>query len=405
MRCKGRKNKYDFFIREIFELFNAACIKTLQCGSELAFDETLYANFGRGFGFKQFMKSKPAKYGLLYKSLNDAEVPYTYTSHIYAGKPASTPTENYIVGVEETVLSALNRYGAVHELKGRNLTFDRFYTSIDLADKLLEDHQMTCVGTLNNNRKGLPEKFKSLAGRPEKDYMPLFEVDGKKSIHSWVTNTKSGPKNVMILTTTVPLMGTTKDDEKEKPAIFKRYDFCMGGTDRVDQLMQSKTVRIKSNRWTMSVLCYMLDTARVNARTVALLQNSSVVPDTRDFGYDLVRDLVTPHIKRRVQMHGIQRYVKIKAESYFGNLKFYITFGVFEVSCMYSCVCRIFHGGGGRGAEGWGGGSPTLDPGGDEGGGGGLSWKFLSNIVLLLIFFFFLILFFYNIFIFIFFSW
>lgn len=208
--------------REIFELFNAACTKALQCGPELAFDETLYANFGRGFGFKQYMKAKPSKYGMLYRSLNDAQVPYTYTSHVYAGKPASTPTENYIVGVEETVLNALNRYGAVHELKGRNITFDRFYTNIDLADKLLEDFEMTCVGTLTASRKGLPEKFKALAGREEKDYMPLFEVDGKKSIHSWITNTKSGPKNVMVLTTTVPLMGTTKDDEKDKPAIMKR---------------------------------------------------------------------------------------------------------------------------------------------------------------------------------------
>jgi hypothetical protein len=53
---------------------------------------------------------------------------------------------------------------------------------------------MTCVGTLQANRKGLPESFKSTKDRPEGDYQVLYEVDGKKSIHSWITNTKSGKK-------------------------------------------------------------------------------------------------------------------------------------------------------------------------------------------------------------------
>jgi hypothetical protein len=36
----------------------------------------------------------------------------------------------------------------------------------------------------------------------------------------------------MVLTTTSPIMGVTKDDNKEKPAILKAYDFSMLGTDR-----------------------------------------------------------------------------------------------------------------------------------------------------------------------------
>jgi hypothetical protein len=29
----------------------------------------------------------------------------------------------------------------------------------------------------------------------------------------------------MLLTTTVPILGKTKDDGKKKPAIYKRYDY------------------------------------------------------------------------------------------------------------------------------------------------------------------------------------
>jgi hypothetical protein len=140
-----------------------------------------------------------------------------------------------------------------------------------LADRLLADFEMTIVGTLTANRKGLPSSFKSIQNRKEGDYIALFEVNGKKSIHSWVTNTKSGPKNVMAMTTTVPILGKTKND-KRKPAILSRYDNGMGGVDRMDQLMNSKSARIKSRRWPMSCLSFMLDTARVNARTICLIQ-------------------------------------------------------------------------------------------------------------------------------------
>jgi hypothetical protein len=75
----------------------------------------------------------------------------------------------------------------------------------------------------------------------------------------------------MAMTTTVPILGKTRDG-KRKPAVLKRYDNGMGGCDRVDQLMASKTVRFKSKRWPMSNLAYMLDTARVNARTIGLIQ-------------------------------------------------------------------------------------------------------------------------------------
>jgi hypothetical protein len=84
--------------REIFEMFNEACTDALQVGPEMCFDETMYANRGRGFSFKQYMKAKPAKYGFVYRSLNDAVHAYTYRSHIYAGKPPGTPTEHYIQG-------------------------------------------------------------------------------------------------------------------------------------------------------------------------------------------------------------------------------------------------------------------------------------------------------------------
>ncbi len=56
----------------------------------------------------------------------------------------------------------------------------------------MEEFTMTFLGTLNKNRKGLPADFKQTDGREEGDYMIPYDVSSKKSIHSWITNTKSG---------------------------------------------------------------------------------------------------------------------------------------------------------------------------------------------------------------------
>jgi len=51
---------------------------------------------------------------------------------------------------------------------------------------------MTYIGTLQQNRKGLPAAFKSVDGRADGDYFVLYDVTGKKSIHSWLNQKKSG---------------------------------------------------------------------------------------------------------------------------------------------------------------------------------------------------------------------
>ena len=57
-----------------------------------------------------------------------------------------------------------------------------------------------------------------------------------------------GKKNVLMLTTLLPLNGKTKDDGKQKPALPKLYDFTKGGTDIVDQLIGYYTTRVASRR-------------------------------------------------------------------------------------------------------------------------------------------------------------
>ena len=70
------------------------------------------------------------------QSLNDSLVPFTYTTLAYAGKPQENPTENYVVGAEETVMKLIEDYKAEgNEVKGRTLYCDRFFGTVELVDR------------------------------------------------------------------------------------------------------------------------------------------------------------------------------------------------------------------------------------------------------------------------------
>ena len=58
------------------------------------------------------------------------------------------------------------------------------------------------------------------------------------SISSYVAKTSKGKKNVILLSTTPPILGITKDDGKSKLGIYKVYDFTKGGTDIIEQRMR-----------------------------------------------------------------------------------------------------------------------------------------------------------------------
>lgn len=141
------------------------------------------------------------------------------------------------------------------------------------------------------------------------------------SLHSYVVNTKSkGKKNVLMLSTMPPLIGVTKDDGKRKPAIMKFYDFSKGGTDIVDQRISNYSVQCASRRWTMAAFAYVLDTARVNSQTMYAI-NTKCDPrsvDSFNFGWDLVLELTTPHIRSR-NLSGLQKEVVKKINLYTEN--------------------------------------------------------------------------------------
>ena len=51
---------------------------------------------------------------------------------------------------------------------------------------------MTCLGTIQANRKGLPKDFTAVNNRPVGDYQVLYDEASHVSIHSEIFKNKSG---------------------------------------------------------------------------------------------------------------------------------------------------------------------------------------------------------------------
>ena len=112
-------------------------------------------------------------------------------------------------------------------LSGTNILMDRYYTSIPIAEWLYEK-KITCIATMNSNWKGLPTEMKEIKGREKNSWMACKIDGGEIIINSYVVKTKSGVRNVLLLTTMEPTHYVTRD-KKKKPYMYKIYDFTKGG--------------------------------------------------------------------------------------------------------------------------------------------------------------------------------
>ena len=97
-RERWQSDRFAAF-REFLEDFNERCARMRNPSEYLCIDETLYAYRGN-VKFRQYNPSKPARYGLLYRSISDSRVPYTYFTLAYAGKPESQPDQFYVTGTD-----------------------------------------------------------------------------------------------------------------------------------------------------------------------------------------------------------------------------------------------------------------------------------------------------------------
>lgn len=135
----------------IWNMFLNNCKSKYNIGSNATVDEQLLGYRGR-CKFIHYIPTKPDKYGIKIFWLCDAENSYAVNGIVDTGKEPNQPRRmNY--GRDVVMQLATPIYGT-----GRNVTFDNFFTSLDLAERLLSK-RLTSVGTIRKNRKEVPSEF------------------------------------------------------------------------------------------------------------------------------------------------------------------------------------------------------------------------------------------------------
>ena len=308
-------DKYAAF-RDFFELMNKNNATSRIPSPYTSIDETLYPYRGH-IGLKQYNPSKPAKYGLLYRSLCDASIPYTYWTLPYAGKPDVLGSDYYVTGTDEYTKYLVTQFTKHCPMDGRNISLDRYFTSVSVAEWCLSK-KITIVGTMRTDRKGIAKEMKTLDGREEKSVLRWYKEDDERNmVVSYCDKKKSGMKNIIVLSTMHDNVRITKDQRK-KPDVIVFYDYTKGGVDVVDLLAKMST-RMKSKRWVINALAFVLDTARTNAKTI-FTENTKKKISNFEFTWNLGKALVLPQIQKRIERPvGLQSTLQQKMQKVTGT--------------------------------------------------------------------------------------
>ena len=294
LRTRGKFYKMeDVFRRVVYK-----CKIGFEPYEQLCIDEQLYSFRGK-CPFRQYMPSKPARYGLKYWAIVDVKTSYILQADIYLGKEAHC---GRAVNIGFNVASKLAQ---PYFQTNRGITTDNFFSSVSLVDFLWE-HGLTFVGTMRKNKKEIPSSF--LPNKSKEVNSSQFAFDGYKTLVSY---TPKKNKSVILLSTEHHSKATVAA-ENNKPEIILAYNNCKGGVDTLDKLVRSYSVRRKTMRWTFNCFMYLLDIASYNA---FVLHSHKHPTDTssgnrrrRRFLEDLSQKLTQPCMEERVRKFQMSQF-------------------------------------------------------------------------------------------------
>ncbi|XP_054639964.1 piggyBac transposable element-derived protein 4-like [Dunckerocampus dactyliophorus] len=283
-------------ILELWRKWNSLLPRLFNLGRDVCIDEQLIAFKGR-CSFRQYMPSKPAKYGLKIWALCDVNTAYAWKLDVYTGKPLGGRREKNLA--MQVVLRLCD------SLEGHTLTTDNFFTSFTLADEL-KKKKMSLVGTLRKNKAEIPLQL--LKHQDRALLSSLFAFTKDKCLVSYYP--KKG-KNVLMLSTK-HREAQVEDSSKKKPQIILDYNRCKGAVDHLDQACATYSVRRRAQRWPMCLFYHMVDVSCYNAFVLFTEINPDWNPGKlnkrRLFLEELGMALIEPEMLRRgpLKTQGLQ---------------------------------------------------------------------------------------------------
>lgn len=287
-------------IKPLLELLFPNFEKAYNLHKNISIDECMIPWRGR-LSFRQFIPSKPIRFGIKVWVLADSESTYIYRQQLYIGR---NPGERAEVGLATRVVKELC---TGLEGFGHHLYTDNFYTSVDLYQYLFENSIYAC-GTIKGSRKNFPNEilFEGTRGLARGTYQwrmcgPLLAVgwlDSKAVYFLSTIHPPEFPRRANAEARVVRRRGAGEGGESGDvpcPPLLKDYNNCMGGVDQADQMLRYYTCIRKTVKWYRRVLFHEVEVAIHNAFVIECHEREGTNRPRRvalDFRYELAEGLI-----------------------------------------------------------------------------------------------------------------
>lgn len=279
-------------IREVCDMFVTNCQESFSPYENITIDEQLVAFRGK-CPFRQYIKSKPAKYGIKVWICADVKTSYVHNLQVYTGKlEGNKPEKNQGMRVVCDLLKPMYN-------SGRSVTTDNFFTSVELAEYLLTK-KITLLGTIRKNKPDTPSELCSTTGREAFSSRFAF-YDKRIAMVSYMPK-----KNKMVhVLSTQHLDDEVSNEEQKKPIMILDYNSTKGAVDNADKLTREYTCSRRTSRWPLRLFMNMLDIATLNSYIIWIHQNPSwnrgKMRARRQYLLDLGKSLALPNMQRRLE--------------------------------------------------------------------------------------------------------
>ncbi|KAL0859819.1 hypothetical protein ABMA27_014003 [Loxostege sticticalis] len=241
-----------FKIKSLIDLFNQSMSSIYYPSKNIAIDESLILWKGR-LSFRQYLKGKRHRYGIKLYILADMHG-IILKIHLYAG------SGDQLVGGRNHVKKVVNLLMEQYINKGHSLYIDNFYTSVGLAEELLNKNTYV-TGTLRAKRAGNPNLIHNKLKAGESCIM---HNQKKIVVTKWLDK-----REVLLLSSEHDSnykMTTSRRirSVKYKPAAQVEYNKYMRAIDKHDQLLSYYSCEHKTLRWYKKVIIHVIQTCLVN---------------------------------------------------------------------------------------------------------------------------------------------
>lgn len=256
---------------------------------------------------RQYMPLKPVKRGIKVWECADSSNGYVCNLSVYTGKERDADPQQ---GLGYRVVHNLTR-----PLVGKNhhVFVDNFFSSIPLAENLLQDKIYVC-GTVCANRQGIPREGapKTQGGvKRLRQGESLFLRKGNVVVTVW-----KDKKPVYFLSTQSNPVGDDRVNRRQRDGsivevpsvpVVKSYN-SMGGVDLSDQLHGYYMTGRKSKKWWRSLFWFLVDISIVNAHILEKLLRNHRNRTQLAFRLELVSDLISnfPRENCPLVLHGLK---------------------------------------------------------------------------------------------------